>query len=55
MCMTFDCNPPIFFYFFRSLNFVSIKHSDTGYFVNAAPSTTLTGSFRNFADLFVKF
>ena len=50
MCMTFGCNPPIIFVIFSQFELshfgsTSIKHSDTEYFVNAAPPKTLTGCF----------
>ena len=56
MCMTFGFNPQINFSNFftvRTYFFGSLKHIDTWYLVNAAPSTILTGSFINFIGVFV--
>ena len=48
MCMTFGCNPQIYFCHFFSqfeLGKVLPKHIDTCYLVNATPSSILAATF----------
>ena len=42
------------FFAVLTLSFMGLKHSDTGYLVNAIPLTVVPGSFWNFAVIFVK-
>ena len=50
MCMPFYCSHQINYIFFSQIELKSYihipKHTDTGYLVNATPSTILTGSLK---------